>query len=448
MKKAIALCGGGSRGSYHIGAWRALRELGEDFDIITGTSIGALNGAFMVQDDYDTAAKLWQELSIDRVMKDGINLDISIESLYNQKASLRPFLRHYISQKGADIGPFLQILEHYCDPERFFASPKDFGLVTVEFPSLLPYEVVKAQMNEQNVRQWLLASASCFPAFPLCRHEGKSFMDGGYYDNLPISLALKLGAEQVLALDLHTEASHPQYMNKPFIAYSKLCRELGGFLIFEQDIMQRNSLLGYYDMLKLYGRLEGFRYNFRIGSDRGFLEQCSRRLLLMLNEAESFVANKNQSALMNKIAGIISQTPLTDVLTEYTDGKSLNAIQYLLRAAENAGEAVGLEFNRVYTVEQFNRAVFAAFDDGRQYNYKALFRALTDFRKPSLIRQAFSQIDMQYLVGCLYHYAKEETADNNSFEQDFRWSALFVPKAALAAWYMLFCEEYMQNNTN
>ena len=43
--KALVLSGGGAKGSYQLGVWKALRELNIKFDIITGTSVGALNGA-------------------------------------------------------------------------------------------------------------------------------------------------------------------------------------------------------------------------------------------------------------------------------------------------------------------------------------------------------------------------------------------------------------------
>ena len=41
MKQAIALAGGGTKGAYQVGAWKAMRELGIPFDIVTGTSIGS-----------------------------------------------------------------------------------------------------------------------------------------------------------------------------------------------------------------------------------------------------------------------------------------------------------------------------------------------------------------------------------------------------------------------
>ena len=42
MPRGLVLCGGGSKGSYEMGAWTALKELNEEFDIVTGTSIGCL----------------------------------------------------------------------------------------------------------------------------------------------------------------------------------------------------------------------------------------------------------------------------------------------------------------------------------------------------------------------------------------------------------------------
>jgi NTE family protein len=53
LKKAIAFSGGGSKGSYQIGAWSALNEFGYEFDIAVGTSIGSINAAFYAQEEYD-----------------------------------------------------------------------------------------------------------------------------------------------------------------------------------------------------------------------------------------------------------------------------------------------------------------------------------------------------------------------------------------------------------
>ena len=74
MKTGIALAGGGSKGSYQIGVWKALRELGIDYDIVTGTSIGAINGALMVMGDYERAERLWSTITVEDIMANGVNL--------------------------------------------------------------------------------------------------------------------------------------------------------------------------------------------------------------------------------------------------------------------------------------------------------------------------------------------------------------------------------------
>ena len=51
----VVLEGGGAKGSYQIGAWKALREAGIRIKGIAGASVGALNGAMMCMDDLEKA---------------------------------------------------------------------------------------------------------------------------------------------------------------------------------------------------------------------------------------------------------------------------------------------------------------------------------------------------------------------------------------------------------
>ena len=74
MKTAIVLAGGGSKGSYQAGVWKALRELGVEYQIVTGTSIGAVNGALMVMGDYERAERLWHTVTVEDIMAHGMNL--------------------------------------------------------------------------------------------------------------------------------------------------------------------------------------------------------------------------------------------------------------------------------------------------------------------------------------------------------------------------------------
>ncbi len=49
----LVLAGGGAKGAYQIGAWKAMREIGVEIEMIAGVSIGAINGALIAQGDYD-----------------------------------------------------------------------------------------------------------------------------------------------------------------------------------------------------------------------------------------------------------------------------------------------------------------------------------------------------------------------------------------------------------
>ena len=66
-KLALVLSGGGAKGAYEIGVYKALKRLGKKPDIVTGTSVGALNGVLVVQDDYYKAVKLWKNISFSKV---------------------------------------------------------------------------------------------------------------------------------------------------------------------------------------------------------------------------------------------------------------------------------------------------------------------------------------------------------------------------------------------
>ena len=69
-KTAIVLAGGGSRGAYQLGVWKALREMGVDYQLVTGTSVGALNGTLMVQQDYEKACQVWENITSEDIVGD------------------------------------------------------------------------------------------------------------------------------------------------------------------------------------------------------------------------------------------------------------------------------------------------------------------------------------------------------------------------------------------
>ena len=76
VKKTYGLVfdGGGARGAYQIGAWRALTEAGVKIEAVAGTSVGALNGALVCMGNLEQAERIWSEMTFSRVMDGDDNL--------------------------------------------------------------------------------------------------------------------------------------------------------------------------------------------------------------------------------------------------------------------------------------------------------------------------------------------------------------------------------------
>lgn len=334
-KRALVLGGGGSKGAYQVGAYQALCELGVEFDMVVGVSIGALNGAIITQGDFSQLKTLWQHIDIDSVLNNGLNWTSKIDYYFENTQKIIPFLKSYAHNKGMDTAPLQHILEKYLDWQRLQDSRIDFGLVCLEVPSLTPREITKQHIKKGYLPKWILASASCFPAFPIYEIDGKSYIDGGYYDNLPIDLAFKMGASEVIAISLNPEFQ-TKYDINPLVTHIKPSMNLGTMLDFTQDSIKHNIQLGYLDTMRAFGKYQGRSFTF-YHSPESLLELLRQKVnaFLRFMLAQELTANSaptNLSVMINtQIAstGILSKvkslTPFCDKLLSLAQTKSQKA---------------------------------------------------------------------------------------------------------------------------
>lgn len=323
MKQALVLAGGGAKGAYQAGCIKALKELNFSFDIVTGTSIGAFNGLLVAQQDYQTLYDLWDQLTIDMVLKNPIHFDWSIESLMKNTNLIRPFFKSYLDKKGADNEPLITLVRDLFNGQKAKNSPIRYGCCTVLFPQLKPLEITVDEMEEDRIIEYAIASAACFPAFPIHYIDKQGYIDGGYYDNLPIHLAMKMHADQILAIELNQEYTHPHLSNRSNIQIIRPSQPLGGFLDFDRTVLDWRIRLGYLDTLKAFGQLQGYRYAFRLGNIDLKLAQCFHDRILDYEM-------KNNYHTYN----ISEETPLLDILKEDTYIKKLQLSDYLILGVE------------------------------------------------------------------------------------------------------------------
>jgi predicted acylesterase/phospholipase RssA len=69
MARGLVLEGGGAKGAYALGCLLAFRDHGISFDVVSGTSVGALNAALVSADRLEAGRRLWQTLSFDKVCR-------------------------------------------------------------------------------------------------------------------------------------------------------------------------------------------------------------------------------------------------------------------------------------------------------------------------------------------------------------------------------------------
>ena len=161
----IVLEGGGARGAYQIGAWKALKEAGVKIKGIAGTSVGALNGALMCMDDYENAESVWKDISYSKVMD--VDDDL-MSQLFQGKVPLGnafEILFQTMREGGVDITPLRELIREHVDAEKIQASPIGFYILTFCVDEMKELDVDVHEIAQEEIPDLLLASAYIFPLF-------------------------------------------------------------------------------------------------------------------------------------------------------------------------------------------------------------------------------------------------------------------------------------------
>lgn len=266
MKTALVLSGGGSRGAYEIGVWQALRELDVDISLVTGTSVGALNGAVIAQGDLDQARLLWQKLETSHVFD--VALDETLPTRKKWLAALRLFSHAAATKGGVGTKALDKLLHTYLNEPAIRRSPVDFGFVTVRMHGMKPCQFWKSDIPNGRLIEHLIASCALFPAIQPQTINGKKYIDGGFYDNMPIRMALDRGAKHLIAVDM--DAIGMVRWEKEFDRYDirtiRCYWNLGSILLFDPNSARHNMRLGYLDTMRSFEVYDGFAFAFVKGT--------------------------------------------------------------------------------------------------------------------------------------------------------------------------------------
>ena len=126
----LVLAGGGGKGAYQLGAWKALKEMDVHFDAIVGTSIGSINGALIAADEYEKAVDMWKNVSINKGIKISSELP-DPENLFSKK-NWSTLFREFVKKGGIDASPLKDFISQYVDEEKVRSSMVEFGVIAVQ----------------------------------------------------------------------------------------------------------------------------------------------------------------------------------------------------------------------------------------------------------------------------------------------------------------------------
>lgn len=394
---ALVLGGGGAKGAYEVGAIAALDELGIKAGSVFGTSVGALHAAMYAQGSMDAAAALWDNIRLsDVVSEESLAIADDAENIFDHPEKLLEFITRYAQKKGVDVSPLMDILHKLIDEDKIRRSGVHLGIVTARFPSLAMVEKRLEEMETGSLIDWLMASASCFPIFPMKQVGGDRYIDGGFCDNTPVEMAVRSGARDIVAIDIGKHRSHTQYDRRPNITYIRTSQPLGGLLTLDSALSARNRILGYNDVMRAFGRMRGVSYSFD-AVDAQALYARAQDYVIHLTQLETSMCHSNALTRTREIGA-----PFFSLLEEDLPEKA-DCIDYLLRGCELCAQIAEVNPAQVMTFATLRDELHARLPLEKA---ESMLGSLLGGRVGVLF--AKPQIDRKLVISCLYHLLLRE----------------------------------------
>lgn len=275
----LVLAGGGTKGAYQVGVYKALKGMKINVKAVVGTSIGALNGALVLQDDLEKMLNLYGNIKLNDILSIDSKID-ETKDIFSLK-NIAKITKEYIEKRGISNDALRKTIEKYIDVDKIYNSDVDFGMITFSTKNK-GVELFKKDIPKEKMVDFLLAS-SCFPIFKSQNIDGEHFFDGGLYDNMPINMLIKKGYKNIIVVDVTGMGLKRKNASKNvYIKMIKPNEKVGGTFDFNKQQMKKNIELGYLDTLKSFNKVQGFNFYFKPNEFNKMLELFSLKTIFGL----------------------------------------------------------------------------------------------------------------------------------------------------------------------
>lgn len=240
----LVLEGGGGKGAYQIGAWKAIRELGIEKYIcmVSGTSVGALNAALFYKGNLGLAEELWNNISNDDILFEKQNDNyLNGDCFFSQK------------KLGNLIASAIKGRNHseYC--RKCFVTCKYRDVNKLNYFEWSRYYDVELK------KKILLASSAIPVIFESVEIDGDYYIDGGANgDNIPVAPLLYQKLDGIIIIHLSKNSIGIDNDNiKIYEVFpsNDLGGMINGTLDFDNRTINKRILMGYEDTIKALRKL-------------------------------------------------------------------------------------------------------------------------------------------------------------------------------------------------
>jgi NTE family protein len=185
----IVFSGGGAKGFAHVGVMKALEEAGVEVDFVGGTSIGAIMGMCLAMDQSADAVSRMVYKAFLGHPKGNITGDynfVPLVSLIKGKRSHGSMGQTIRDTAGGDI-----------DTEDTW---KTFFVIASDFSA-----GAEAVLDRGDLARNVIASYAIPGALPPVFIGGHMLFDGGTFNNFPVDVMARMGAGQIIGVDLSSD---------------------------------------------------------------------------------------------------------------------------------------------------------------------------------------------------------------------------------------------------
>ncbi len=368
---ALVFSGGGARGAYEIGAWKALSDLGFKISGVYGSSVGSINGPAIIMDDYKKVRDLWFKTTYLSVME----LSQPAEDLLRgnfRKLSFKDYItviKELWADGGIDVTPLKELLTEVISEEEIRSSKIDYGLVIFSVSNLEPEMLYIDQIPQGELIDYILASSN-FPLFKRQEINGEVFIDGGVYSNVPIEMALKKGFKDIVIVDigLPTPVDIVNYFTRNTddsfkFTFIRPREHYGSSLNFEPEISKKYLVEGYLDTMQVYGYLQGEKY-YIYGSEDMIKEMFDSLNTEKQEEALSILGVDENDNIKDLYSGLVLPVFKSALWTGYNDKTGYVSLNIL----EELAKMMGIEPLSVYTQKELLERINDKTESNR-FNY-------------------------------------------------------------------------------